>query len=64
MTRTDVGNGISEARCEAVGCDAATQGRPTDGWPESEGWTVTMDDTSVFTTLSYHDFCPAHARAE
>jgi hypothetical protein len=61
MSRVDVGSGRSEATCEANGCSVTTEGRPSDGWPESEGWAVKMDDTSVFTTASFHDYCPDHA---
>jgi hypothetical protein len=50
-----------EASCEIEGCDATTQGHWADGWPENEGWTVTVDDAAVYATASYHFFCPAHA---
>ena len=63
MNLTDIGDGLTEATCEAEGCNAKTHGRRAHGWPENEGWTVTMDDTPVFTTASYHFFCPAHIAA-
>jgi hypothetical protein len=67
MSRVDIADerdqeGWSRATCEADGCNATIEGRPADGWPESEGWAVKWDyDSPVISTGSAHDYCPEHA---